>query len=106
MPKIIYIEHNGTRHEVAAEAGVSVMQAAVNNMVPGIVGDCGGCCTCATCHGYVDEAWFAAVGPPGEDERMMLEGALEVRPTSRLTCQITVSEELDGLTVQLPRSQF
>ncbi|MBL6752300.1 MAG: (2Fe-2S)-binding protein [Nevskia sp.] len=106
MPKIIFIEHNGARHEVEAQTGQSVMQAAVGNLVPGIVGDCGGCCTCATCHGYVDDAWREAVGEPGEDERMMLEGALNVQPNSRLTCQIAVSEALDGLTVRLPASQF
>jgi 2Fe-2S ferredoxin len=106
MPKIIYIEHTGTRHEVEAAAGQSVMQAAVDNLVPGIVGDCGGCCTCATCHGYLDEPWYKAAGAPSEDERMMLDGALHLQPNSRLTCQITVSEELDGLTVKLPPSQF
>jgi 2Fe-2S ferredoxin len=106
MPKIIFVEHDGKQHVVEADVGQSVMQAAVGNMVPGIVGDCGGCCTCATCHAHFAEGEFARVGQPSEDERLMLEGALDVRPTSRLTCQITVSAELDGLTVLLPKAQF
>jgi 2Fe-2S ferredoxin len=106
MVKITFIEHNGTRHVVDAPLGKSVMQVAVDNMVPGIVGDCGGCCSCATCHGYVAPAWADKLAPKQEDEEMMLDGALEVRPTSRLTCQITVRPELDGIEVELPASQF
>ena len=106
MTKITYIEHDGTKHVVDAEDGKSVMQTAVENMVPGIMGDCGGCCTCATCHGYIDPSWNSKLPAKSADETMMLEGALAVRDNSRLTCQITVKPELDGLVVQLPESQF
>jgi 2Fe-2S ferredoxin len=106
MTKITYIEHNGAEHVVEAEDGKSVMQTAIDNLVPGIVGDCGGCCTCATCHGYVEGGWVARLKPKSEDENMMLEGALAVQSNSRLTCQITVHPELDGLVVRLPESQF
>lgn len=106
MPKILFIEHNGNEHLIDAETGKSVMQNAVDNMVPGIVGDCGGACSCATCHGYVDPAWQAKVDGKGEGEEMMLDGALYVEPNSRLTCQITMKPELDGLVVRLPASQF
>ncbi|MGH8517928.1 MAG: 2Fe-2S iron-sulfur cluster-binding protein [Panacagrimonas sp.] len=106
MPKILYIEHNGKEHLVDAEAGKSVMQNAVENLVPGIVGDCGGACSCATCHGYVDAAWVDRVDPKNEGEEAMLDGALRVEPNSRLTCQITMKAELDGLVVRLPISQF
>jgi len=106
MPKILFIEHNGKEHVVEAEDGKSVMQCAVENMVPGIVGDCGGACSCATCHGYIDAAWESKVDAKGENEEMMLEGALHVEPNSRLCCQITMKAELDGLVVRLPSSQF
>jgi 2Fe-2S ferredoxin len=106
MPKILYIEHNGTQHVVEAEVGKSVMQVAIDNMVPGIIGDCGGCCTCATCHSYIDPSWVDKLQVPSEEEVMMLDGALSVQPNSRLTCQITVKSELDGLVIRLPASQF
>lgn len=106
MPKILYIQHNGKEHVVDAEVGKSVMQNAVENLVPGIVGDCGGACSCATCHGYVDAAWADKVGPKTETEEVMLDGAMHVKPNSRLTCQITMTAELDGLVVRLPESQF
>ena len=106
MTKVVFIEHSGTEHIVEAENGKSLMQTAVDNMVPGIVGDCGGCCTCATCHGYVDRSWIARLTPKSDDENMMLEGALSVQDNSRLTCRITVQADLDGLVVRLPESQF
>lgn len=106
MPKIVFIEHNGTQHVVDAPVGKSVMQVAVDNMVPGIVGDCGGCCSCATCHAYVAPEWADKLPPKQEDEAMMLDGALEVRDNSRLTCQIQVRPEIDGLVVELPVSQY
>jgi len=105
MPKVIYIQHNGTRHEIEAAVGNSVMQTAIDNMVPGILGDCGGCCSCATCHGYVDQAWGAKLAPRTEEEIMMLEAVSCVLPNSRLTCQIKMTPELDGLIVSLPQSQ-
>lgn len=106
MPRIIYIEHDGTEHPVEAPAGKSVMQAAVENLVPGIVGDCGGVCSCATCHGYIDAAWQDKVSPMNANEEGILEGVMRTQANSRLTCQITATEELDGLVVRLPVSQF
>jgi len=106
MPRIVYIEHNGTEHVVEAEAGRSVMQAALDNLVPGIVGDCGGCCTCATCHAYVDDAWLDKLPPASESERMMLDGALDVKANSRLSCQLCIRPELDRIVVRLPESQY
>lgn len=105
MPKIRFIEHNGKDHEVEAEAGLSVMEAAIRNMIPGIDADCGGACACATCHVYVDEAWAAKAGKPGAMEESMLDFAYEPKETSRLSCQIKVSEDLDGLVVRLPEFQ-
>ena len=106
MPKISYIDHDGSRLEVEARVGESVMEAAVRNQVPGIEADCGGACACATCHVYVDEAWMAATGSPSEMEEDMLDFAYEVRQNSRLSCQLRVSEELDGLVVTTPERQF
>ena len=107
MALVTYIEHDGTRHEVAVPDGNSVMQGAVDNMLQGIVGECGGALACATCHCYVDDAWIGRVGPPAELEMQMLEATAEdKKPGSRLSCQITVSDELDGLVVHLPASQY
>ena len=103
---IRFIEADGTEHEVAADIGQSVMQAAVNNMVPGVVADCGGACNCATCHGIVDPAWTDKVTPPSEDEAEMIEaGVIDAEANSRLTCQIVISDDLDGLVIRLPKSQ-
>lgn len=106
MPRITFIEHDGTQYEIDAPVGKSLMQVAIDNAVRGIVADCGGCCTCATCHGYVDPAFAEAMPEKSEDEEMMLEGALEVLDNSRLTCQLFVTEEMEGLIVRLPESQF
>ena len=106
MPKITYIEHDGTEHNVDAEVGVTVMNAALDNLVPGIDADCGGECSCATCHAMVAEDWMPKVGQPGESEESMLDLNPERQPNSRLSCQIAVSDELDGLVVQLPEFQF
>ena len=105
MPKVTFIEFNGTRHEVAAQSGLSLMRAAVDNGVPGIDADCGGECACATCHVYVDPAWFARTGAPGEMEKSMLSFAAAARETSRLACQIAVTAALDGLVVTMPDGQ-
>ncbi|MEL6111559.1 MAG: 2Fe-2S iron-sulfur cluster-binding protein [Pseudomonadota bacterium] len=105
MPKIIYVDHSGQRHEVDGEAGLSVMEVAVKNMVPGIDADCGGACACATCHVYVDPAWVEKTGKAEAMEESMLDFASEQKETSRLSCQITVRDELDGLTVHLPEFQ-
>jgi 2Fe-2S ferredoxin len=107
MPKITFIEHNGTAHTVDVAVGRSVMQAAVDNNVPGIDADCGGECACATCHVYVDAAWLAKTGLPAPDsqEASMLSFAAVTQDDSRLSCQITVTAELDGLVVRMPEGQ-
>lgn len=107
MALVTYVQHDGARHEIDVPVGDSVMQGAINNMVEGIVAECGGGLACATCHCYVDEAWMDKVGQPSTTEAEMLEAAAaEVKPTSRLSCQITVSDELAGLVVYLPETQF
>src|SRR3954470_8201919 len=105
MPKITYVEHDGTKHTVEAELGATVMETALRNGVTGIVAECGGSCTCSTCLVHVDEGWSAAVGPPSPMEEDMLDFAYEVKPTSRLSCQIIVTEALDGLVVHTPAYQ-
>lgn len=105
MPKIIYIEPNGAEHAIEAETGISVMEAAVKNMVPGIDADCGGACACATCHVYIDDNWREKVGKPEAMEESMLDFAYEPKENSRLSCQIQISEALDGLVVRLPEFQ-
>lgn len=105
MTKIIFIEHDGTEHTVEAVDGLSVMENAIRNMVPGIDADCGGACACATCHVYVDEAFEAKAGERSSMEQSMLDFASDVKANSRLSCQIKVSSELDGLVVRLPVQQ-
>ena len=105
MPKITYIEHNGKEHVIDVAAGMTVMEGAVKHNVPGIDADCGGACACATCHVYVDPAWADKTGESSGMEQSMLDFANEVEPTSRLSCQIKVTEALDGLIVRLPASQ-
>ncbi|MFE2943011.1 2Fe-2S iron-sulfur cluster-binding protein [Streptomyces sp. NPDC059255] len=106
MPQITYIQADGERHAVGADSGVSVMKAAISHGVPGIVAECGGSLMCATCHVYVDEAFADALPVPGDDEDEMLEvAASERRGSSRLSCQIEVTEELDGLVVHVPERQ-
>ena len=105
MPKIVYIEHNGTEHAIEVKTGLSVMEGAVNNSIPGIDADCGGACACATCHVYVDPAWTDKMPPKQDMEETMLDFAQELEPTSRLSCQIKVTPELEGLVVRMPKSQ-
>jgi 2Fe-2S ferredoxin len=107
MPKITFIEHDGTRHTVEIAIGKSVMQAAVENNVPGIDADCGGECACATCHVYVDAAWLPVTGlpVPGSQEASMLSFAAVTQDDSRLSCQIPVTAALDGLVVRMPEGQ-
>jgi 2Fe-2S ferredoxin len=105
MPKIKYVEHNGKEHEAEVPAGWSVMEGAVKNLIPGIDADCGGACACATCHVYVDEAWREQTGPPSPMEEDMLDFGFEVRANSRLSCQIKVTDALDGLVVATPERQ-
>ena len=106
MVQITYVEHDGTEHVVDSQTGVSLMQAAIDNLVPGIDADCGGECSCATCHVMVNEDWLEKVGPPGEMEESMLDLNPERQENSRLSCQVEVSEELDGLRVTMPEFQF
>lgn len=103
MIKIQFIEHNGTEHTVEGHAGQSIMQVALDHQVPGILADCSGCLTCGTCHGYVDDD---RVPPAKADEREMLEGLLNTTPNSRVTCQISLTEAMDGIVVRLPASQI
>lgn len=106
MPKITFITHDGIEYVVDAENGHSVMNGAIDNLVPGIDADCGGECSCATCHVYVDESWVAVVGDPGEREEEMLDLNPERESNSRLSCQIQISDELDGLVVRVPEFQM
>ncbi len=105
MAKITYIEFNGTEHVVDVKPGLSVMEGAVKNNIPGIDADCGGACACATCHVYVDQAWLDKTGSQSAMEESMLDFAENVEPTRRLSCQIKVTDELDGLVVRMPQSQ-
>ena len=105
MAKITYIEFSGAEHAVDVKPGMSVMEGAVKNNVPGIDADCGGACACATCHVYVDAAWRAATGERNDMEDSMLDFAENVQENSRLSCQIKVTDALDGLVVRMPESQ-
>ncbi len=105
MPKVIFVEHNGKEHTVEAANGLTVMEAAVKNLVPGIDADCGGACACATCHVYVDPAFADKTGEKSDMEQTMLDFANEVTDQSRLSCQIKLTDDLDGLVVRLPASQ-
>jgi len=105
MAKITYVEHDGTEHAIDVKTGLTVMEGAVKNNIPGIDADCGGACACATCHVYVDEEWLAKTGSKSAMEDSMLDFAENVESNSRLSCQIKVSDELDGLVVRMPESQ-
>jgi 2Fe-2S ferredoxin len=105
MPKITFIGSDGTRYKIEAEIGSTVMETAIRNGVPGIEAECGGACACATCHVYVDEAWRPQTGTADPMEEDMLDFAYDLRPTSRLSCQIKVTEDLDGLVIQVPEKQ-
>tara|TARA_B100000029_G_scaffold334714_1_gene326815 strand:- start:177 stop:497 length:321 start_codon:yes stop_codon:yes gene_type:complete len=105
MAKITYIEHSGKSHTVEVANGLTVMEGAVQNNIPGIDADCGGSMACATCHVYVKDDWFNKINEKSEGEDDMIDQAYEPKKISRLSCQITVSEELDGLEVNLPEKQ-
>ncbi len=105
MAKITFVAHDGTRFDVDAENGSTVMENAIRNGVPGIEAECGGACACATCHVYVADDWSPVVGRPEPMEEDMLDFAYDVRPTSRLSCQIRVSDAVDGLVVTVPERQ-
>ena len=108
MPKVIYVEAGGAAHEIEVPLGENVMRGALYNGVEGIVGECGGGLSCATCHCYVDDAWTAKVGGPinQAEEELLESAAAKVRPGSRLSCQIIMSAELDGLIVHMPENQY
>ncbi|GAB5458137.1 MAG: 2Fe-2S iron-sulfur cluster-binding protein [Henriciella sp.] len=105
MPTIIYIDHTGEERAIEAKTGETVMEAAIKSAVPGIDADCGGACACATCHVYVDAAFTEKTGAPEDMEQSMLDFAENVEANSRLCCQITVTDALDGLRVTTPESQ-
>jgi ferredoxin, 2Fe-2S len=105
MVKITFIDVAGTPRTVAAEIGSTVMESAIKNSIPGIEAECGGACACSTCHVYVDEAWTEKTGEPAPMEEDMLDFAYEVKPNSRLSCQIKVTDDLDGLVVRTPERQ-
>ena len=105
MTKITFVDHAGKSTTVDAEDGSTVMETAIRNDIPGIVAECGGSCACATCHVYVDDAWLEKVGKAGPLEEDMLDFAYDVRPNSRLSCQINVAAELEGLIVTTPEQQ-
>ncbi|MGV8854107.1 MAG: 2Fe-2S iron-sulfur cluster-binding protein [Devosia sp.] len=105
MTKITFVQPDGARIETEGQPGSTVMETAIMNGVPGIVAECGGACTCATCHVYVDAAWTDTVGGPSMMEEDMLDFAFDVKAASRLSCQIKVKDELDGLVVHVPGRQ-
>lgn len=105
MPRITYVTPDGTRHDVVVENGYSVMEGAVNNDIGGIVAECGGACACATCHSYIDEAWLDRMPTMDDMEDNMLDAAYERKDNSRLTCQIEVSDELDGLVIHVAENE-
>ncbi|PZQ45797.1 MAG: 2Fe-2S ferredoxin [Rhodovulum sulfidophilum] len=105
MPKVTFVSADGETTTVEAEAGLSVMEAAVRNDVAGIDAECGGSCACATCHVIVDPDWAGRLDPPSDSEREMLEYTIGPEETSRLACQIELTEDLDGIRVRLPVSQ-
>jgi ferredoxin, 2Fe-2S len=105
MPKITYIDHEGTTRTVEGEIGSTVMETAIKNNIPGIEAECGGACACATCHVYVEDGWRPLVGQPSPMEEDMLDFGFDVRSSSRLSCQIKVTAELEGLIVRTPERQ-
>jgi ferredoxin, 2Fe-2S len=106
MALVTFIRNDGASYEVEVPVGTSVMQAAVDNLIDGIVAECGGSCSCATCHCYVDDAWAAKLPKPSAMEKDMLDCVLEPQANSRLSCQLLVTADMDGLVVRLPESQF
>jgi len=106
MPKVIYITADETRHEVEVEMGYSIMEGAVNNNIEGIVAECGGACACATCHSYVDAAWTDKVPVMDDMEDSMLDAAFERNDNSRLTCQIEMTDQLDGIVIHVADNEY
>ena len=106
MPKVIYITPDEVRHEVDVEAGYSIMEGAINNNIEGIVAECGGACACATCHSYVDQAWVDKIPSMDDMEDSMLDAAFERKDNSRLTCQIEMSDALDGIVIHVADNEY
>ena len=106
MPTVTYVEANGQNHEIDIASGVSLMQGAVDNMIDGIVAECGGACACATCHCYIDDSWVAKIEPASEMEKDLLDCVTDPKDNSRLSCQVKMTDALDGLVIHLPESQF
>jgi 2Fe-2S ferredoxin len=106
MPTICYITPDGERHEVEVENGYTVMEGAINNNIAGIVAECGGACACATCHSYIDEAWVSKLTEMDDMEDSMLDAAFERKDNSRLTCQIEVTDALNGLVVHVAENEY
>lgn len=105
MPSVIYVLRDGSRRDVEVPDGTTLMKAATDHGVTGIEAECGGCLTCATCHVYIDPEWADKLPEPSEEERIMVDCAIDVRPNSRLSCQIKVTDALSGLIVQIPATQ-
>ena len=106
MPLVNFFDHDGNQYEVNVEAGTTIMQAAIDNGIDGIAAECGGACSCATCHCYIDENWTEKTGEPSDIEKQMPECALDPQDNSRLGCQVEITDEMDGIVVRLPESQF
>ena len=106
MPKVNYITTDEERHEVEVEAGYSIMEGAINNNIDGIVAECGGACACATCHSYVDAAWTDKIPSMDDMEDSMLDAAFERKDNSRLTCQIEMSDALDGIVIHVADNEY
>lgn len=106
MPRVIYITPDEVRHEVVVENGYSIMEGAINNNIDGIVAECGGACACATCHSYVDEAWIDKIAAMDDMEDSMLDAAFERKDNSRLTCQIEMSDSLDGIVIHVADNEY
>ena len=106
MPKVIYITPDETRHEVEVETGYSIMEGAINNNIEGIVAECGGACACATCHSYVDAAWIDKIPSKDDMEDSMLDAVFERKDNSRLTCQIEMSDKLDGIVIHVADNEY
>ena len=106
MPVVKFVSHDGNTTEVEAAVGTNLMQAAVDNGIDAIIAECGGACSCATCHCIVDDAWVAKTGQPSDVEKDMLECVLDPQANSRLSCQVEVTDAMDGLVIHLPESQY
>lgn len=106
MPLLLCTEYDGAVHRIQADSGLTVMQAILEANIAGMLGDCGGSCSCGTCHAYIDPAWLARLPPPDQTEVGMLEYIIDPLPNSRLTCQLRLTDKLDGLTLRLPHTQI